>query len=126
MSEYISTFDLCERIRDVLLIGVGEIIESHTVVNNINFTVNAIKNSPTFRPVKLSDLTREQMLELGFKGWDDESKPTLLLIPQWILSFIEDEFYGECINGSVGTFKRDEIDRDHRFGCLAYGVYPSE
>jgi hypothetical protein len=68
-----------------------------------------------------TDLSFEEMIELGFGSWSEESP--MRLIPIWLFPFLADEFKSESISGSKHS-KLSEIDNDHRFGCLAYGVVP--
>jgi hypothetical protein len=65
-------------------------------------------------------LTMEDTKKLGFGKWD---KSDLRLIPLWLFPFLSDELEVYSINGKKVTNLSD-IDRDNRFGCLAYGVKP--
>lgn len=91
------------------------------IKNNLVDTVESIKNSELFTPININEFTESQLVALGFGKWD-ESK--LSLIPMWIVPFTTEKFIGECISGEKGEFLVSEIDKDTRFGCLAYGVYP--
>ena len=120
------TYDLCKLVRQIIVNRAAE---------NMNYCWSAdfsdkrlreipatLKNLKSFQPIDPAKLTAEQMDDLGFKAWSEETQ--LRLIPLWLLPFLVDEFEGECIDGERRVFKRDELDTDHRLGCLAYGVFP--
>lgn len=121
------TYDLCKLIRQTILNHAAE---------NMNYCWSAdfgdkrlreipttLKNLKFFQPIDPAKLTAEQMDDLGFKAWSEETQ--LRLIPLWLLPFLVDEFEAECIDGERRVFRRDELDTDHRLGCLAYGVFPT-
>lgn len=84
-----------------------------------------LKRGTGFKQIDPNDLTLEQLEDLGFGRWSDES--TLRLIPGWIFPFLSDTFVGASImNEEARELKRNEIDNDMRFGCLAFGVFPKE
>lgn len=121
------TYDLCKLIRQTILRRTAEIM----VYNwSADFSEKRIRKIPAifktakfFQPIDPAKLTAEQMDDLGFKAWSEETQ--LRLIPLWLLPFLVDEFEAECIDGERRVFKRDELDTDHRLGCLAYGVFPT-
>lgn len=131
MSEQkLSTFEKCKAIRNSLLTRVGESM-SYTnwsdkfKLENIQEIKNTIlhweKTYGSF-DINPNDLSMDEMKELGFSKWDEDSE--LMLIPIWLYKFLADEFECQSINGTKYN-KLSEIDNDHRFGCLAYGVIPS-
>lgn len=68
----------------------------------------------------ITALSVEELKELGFKKWDEESE--LYLIPLWAFDLIPDGTVLECISGERVIKGKDEIDLDVRFGCIAYGL----
>lgn len=68
----------------------------------------------------ITDLSKEELIELGFKKWD-EDMPDLLLIPLWIYDLIPDGTELTSISNTKSIKGKDEIDLDVRFGCIAYG-----
>jgi hypothetical protein len=124
----VDTFELCKAIRKAIVNRAAEVMtykgwSDEFCAEQIREIPEWVKGSENFRPIHPAELTAEQMKELGFCGWSEES--SLMLIPLWLLPFLADEFEGGCIDGETRTFKRDELDNDHRFGCLAYGVIPN-
>jgi hypothetical protein len=73
--------------------------------------------------IRLNDLSEEQMVELGFGLWNEETR--LFLIPLWLFPFLPDDTQAESISGEH-IAKKYKMDTDNRFGCLAYGVRPCE
>lgn len=62
------------------------------------------------------------LLALGFRPWNDEGTKELWLFPFWLVPFVPEGFPVVAIDGERLTWKRDEIDDDTRFGCIAYGI----
>ena len=94
-----------------------------------NFSSERIKEIPDvfskseyFRNVDPNEMTKDQLINLGFQKWDDES--WLILIPLYVYPFLKDEIMcGSISDICARLIKVSEIDIDHRFGCLAYGVF---
>lgn len=83
---------------------------------------DVFSKSDYFRKVDPNEMTVDQLDSLGFKKWDDESG--LMLIPLYVYPFLKDEFMcGSISDIAARNIKASEIDIDHRFGCLAYGVF---
>jgi hypothetical protein len=62
-------------------------------------------------------------LGLDFGKWNEDNP--IRLIPLWLLPFLASEFDCQDIIGKKHS-KLPEIDNDHRFGYLAYGVIPKD
>lgn len=65
-------------------------------------------------------LDDEYRFKLGFKKWSSTDKE--MLIPLWIVECLPDDFdiTVTSINGTRCSIKK--IDKDTRFGCVAYMV----
>jgi hypothetical protein len=68
-------------------------------------------------------LTCAEAVSLDFGSWDGK----LYLIPLWMYPFLKAGVKLKCIDGEEHEVSYDEqgvcnIDNDHRFGCLAYGI----
>lgn len=82
--------------------------------------------------IDVTELTKDQAVELGFGLWSEENP--IYLIPFYLYDYLE---YGQTL-GSIGGDTKvvtpnykdinssDYIDNDYRFGCLAYGFSPKE
>jgi len=69
------------------------------------------------------NLTKSEMLDLGFGRWNDKSE--LMLIPLWMYPLLKNDVRTIAISGEE-YHKKSDINTDSRFGCLAYGVYPKD
>lgn len=122
------TYELCKAIRHRILTRAAEVMNytswDHEFATNEIRTIPAkILNDEAFEPIHLEELTAEQMDDLGFGVWSEENP--MRLIPLWLLPFLPEEVNCGCIDGEIGKLKKSEMDNDHRFGCLAYGVMPA-
>lgn len=124
-----TTFEKCKAIRNSILTRCGEIMsyqwDDHSKVSNIMDIHKSISEWETKHgsfKIDPNDLTEDEMVKLGFSSWSEESK--IKLIPIWLYPFLAEDIETESISGSKHT-KKSEIDNDHRFGLLAYGVIPS-
>lgn len=71
----------------------------------------------------VTTLSLEELKELGFSKWSEESG--LRLIPLWAFDLIPDGAELESIGGEKAVKGKDEIDLDARFGCIAWGLKPA-
>lgn len=121
-----NSFELAKAIRKAICSRAAQVF-SYTnwsdgfAVNEIRTIPQWVKGSGNFKPIDPNDFTVEELKELGFGKWDEETN--LYLMPLWLLPFIKDEIECGSISGERKVIKRDEINNDERFGCLAFGVY---
>jgi len=75
--------------------------------------------------VELEALTEEDLSRLGWGKWDDDG---LMLAPlYWYKALLRKErLILTSISGEDRVIGIDEIDKDSRFGCLAYGIFPGK
>ena len=69
---------------------------------------------------KVFKLDDEERFKLGFRRWDENSKG--LLIPLWIVECLPDDFDIKVTGICGGEYSIKDIDKDTRFGCVAYMV----
>lgn len=124
-----STFDTAKTIRRVILTKAAESMNYRNwstafVGSEIKEIPVIIKNSEWFYPINPSDLTENEMIELGFSKWSEEDP--MYLIPFWLFHFLAEELECGCIDGEKRKFNKSEMDNDHRFGCMAYGIMPKK
>lgn len=67
-------------------------------------------------------LEKSEALDLGFVRWDED----LYLIPLWLLPVLPIGTKLVCISGNEIVYNGENIDKDIRFGCLAYGIIIKE
>jgi len=124
-----STFEICRSIMFNLLARAGEVTNYNKSwskdfsYDRIASFPETIKKAEWFVSVDPSDLTKEEMVTLGFRPWSDESE--MMLIPLWYAPFLKHGIEVECINGERYYFD-ETTDLDHRGGVLAFGVYPKK
>ena len=123
-----TTYELCKAIRRRIVNRAAEVM-NYTSWDH-EFAANEIRTIPAkimadeaFEPIRLEELTAEQMDDLGFGMWSEENP--MRLIPLWLFPFLPEEINCGCIDGENGKLKKSEMDNDHRFGSLAYGVMPA-
>lgn len=73
------------------------------------------------RHIDWNKLTREEAFELRFRLWD-EDMPDLFLIPLYLLPIVPIGTELTTINGDKVLYLGDNVDKDTRFGCIAYGI----
>ena len=124
-----STFEIAKNIRQIIVNGAAELMNytdwgADFVALQIRKIPERLKNTDWFVPINPADLTEAEMQELGFGKWAEEDP--MFLIPLWLFPFLADEVDCGCISGEKRRMKKTEMDNDHRFGCLAYGVMPKK
>lgn len=112
-------YEQCRRIRNALLQQVSEIVcythwSDKFCVKEIREMVSKLGNT-----VDVSQLTQQQMIDLGFRYFSEDSD--LLLIPLWLYPFLEDDIKCIAIDGKAIN-EKSKIDTDHRYGMLAFGI----
>lgn len=91
--------------------------------SNVTDFINEERKTKAIDP---NVFTKAEAVALGFGNWDGK----LLVAPLWMHRFLKEGIQLKSINEEVVTVTYDEqgksnIDNDHRFGCIAYGVeYP--
>lgn len=125
-----TTYDICTAIRSSTLNRCAEATQYGSwspefAANYIRELPGLIRETKWFKPVDPNDLTKDQMINLGFKPWSDDNP--LLLIPLWLMPYLAPTFEGGVISANEKvTLSLSEMDNDCRMGLLAYGVYVTE
>ena len=118
-------FELAKRYMTMHVNKMAECVtygwSSDFIVSEIKGFPDKLKSMDGYESINPNNLTKSQLFELGGKGWG-EDLPNLVLIPIWMLPHLPEEFKGASFSGEEVTLKTSELDNDHRFGCLAYGV----
>jgi len=124
--EEISTFEKCNTIRRRLLNRAAEVMVynwgdefSTKYLKELPEDIYSLKNGIEYFNLKLDDLTKQEMIELGF--CTVQEKPDLMLIPLWLFPFLDKNIETESIDG-VKFSKKSDLDLDNRFGCLPHGI----
>ena len=122
-------YQIAKNVRTIMMNRSAEVMNylswsSDFCAEQIREIPEKIKSYDWFTPINPSELTKDQMKDLGFGKWSDEDP--MYLIPLWMFPFLPEEINCGCIDGVKLVVKKSEMDNDHRFGCLAYGVMPKE
>lgn len=122
-----TTFQLCQMILVATATRAAEPIEytswgTEFAIKHIRDLPGRLMKSPDFFPVDPNDLTREEMENLGFRKWSEESD--LMLIPLYLLPYLKEGITVTSISGDQYFFFFESVDNDHRMGLLAFGVIP--
>lgn len=85
-------------------------------LSNLTNSINQMKSKYEFDPYIF---TKEELVCLGFGNWDG----SLLLVPLGLTPFIKQGTLLTGIAGNSVVVGITELDKDIRFGCIAFGVY---
>ena len=123
------TYEVAKNIRRIIVNSAAESMNylswsADFVASQIREIPERLKKADWFSPINPADLTEKEMLELGFGKWSEEDPK--FLIPLWLFPFLTEEVDCGCIDGEKRIQKKSEMDNDHRFGFLAYGVMPKK
>lgn len=121
MTEY----QKAKRIRQYITQRAAEVMNYESWSDE--FSTENIRNIPqkileNIGTVDVTSLTDEEMEDLGFTKWSQDNP--MRLIPLWLFPFLPEEIHIQNFDGSKQILKKSEMDKDHRFGCLAYGIPP--
>lgn len=104
---------------------VSETVQYHTWSDEFcRKEVN--KSTDTFinelkKHIDILKLTRKEAVELRFGKWEDDGD--LYLIPLYLLPIIPVGTELTSISGETIIYNGTNIDKDIRFGCLAWGIH---
>lgn len=123
-----TTFEKCQTIRKLIVNRAAEVM-CYTMWSD-EFAAKQIREipdvllerHPELGKIQPSELTEEECNSLGFGQWNADNP--MRLIPIWLFPFLADEIQTTCIDGS-SVLRKADMDNDHRYGCLAYGIMPS-
>jgi hypothetical protein len=90
-------------------------------------TIKSLKRvQEEFKKVDFTELSEDELRDLGFSKWSEEELPGVWLVPLYLYPCIPDGTELTSIFGEKAVKGTDEIDNDVRFGCLAYGITVKE
>lgn len=120
-----TTFEMCSGIRRLIMNTTAEVMNyiswgSEYSYKRIMELPEKIKGKGDFKFIDPTELTLDEMKELGFNRWSSDNP--IMLIPLWLMPFIDPKVEVTDIEGEKSLFK--DADNDNRYGCLAYGVNP--
>ena len=121
-----TTYEKCQAVRQVIVNRSAEVMNYPNWSDQ--FAAKQIREIPKaldiqIGKINIAELTEPQMDDLGFGRWFDDHP--MRMIPLWLFKFLPDEIESECIDGTKSVLKTADMDNDHRFGCIAYGILPN-
>ena len=121
-----TTYEKCQAVRSAIVNCAAEVMNYSSWDDG--FAAKQIREIPEtlaaeIGKINIAELTAPQMDDLGF-GQLSKDDP-MRLIPLWLFKFLPDEIECKSIDGAKSVRKTEEMDSDHSFGCLAYGVLPN-
>lgn len=126
----ITTYDICHYIRKRMLSLIGNVLvygntDAMQVYEDICTLKQHIECVDGYFPPDPNNLTDDEAQELGFGKWSDDSD--LRLIPVYLVPFMPPQFSGRHIDEDKDTtIVMSAVDTDSRFGCVSFGVIPSD
>jgi hypothetical protein len=84
------------------------------------------ENEYYIEQLKKSDLSDEKRKEYEKEIERNKRCVGLRLIPLWLFGMIPEGLVVTNIGGEDFKFRKGKTDLDHRFGRLAYGIYPKD
>ena len=121
-----TTYELAKRYMQMHCAKLAELIEydwsDAFKEKELSKFIDDLQAMEGYRYIDPNNLTKDQLLDLGGRLWSDDNGD-YILIPLWLKAHLPTVFNGSCLGAPEKLLKTSEIDNDHRFGCLAYGVY---
>lgn len=118
----------CDVVRKTLLRAVSEVIQyswdTEFKMKNILSADSALMDSVNYSQIDITELSSTEMDLLGFGTFNQEMKERL--IPLWLLPYIKTGIIATSIMGNKEPLSPNFRDKDHRFGCMAWGVLPKD
>lgn len=120
-----TTYDKCKAVRNHILARAAAVMnypwDDEFSAKQIRETHE--KAGKDYATLDITKLTASQMEDLGFGKWSKNDP--MWLIPLWLYQWLPEVMETKCIDGTVEVLRKAKMDTDHRFGYLAYGIYPS-
>lgn len=124
-----TSYEIVKRIQVMLLTYMGD-VNAYFEHWSVEFCTDHIKEGYSkvvdqlkSLNFKISDLTKEQLIDIGFGLWSEKSK--VYLAPIWIVPILklDKTQVFHSISGESFTFESDpDPDLDTRFGLVAFGI----
>lgn len=89
-----------------------------------NHIVEAVFENQLVTKEEIDQLSKEQLLEIGFGVWNTENEESLLLIPLVLVPVFKEDILVIGIDDEEEPLK--VIDKDIRYGCIAAGFKRKE
>ena len=89
-----------------------------------NHIVEAVFENQLVTKEEIDQLSKEQLLDIGFGVWNTENDESLLLMPLILVPIFKEDILVMCIDDEEEPLK--VVDKDIRYGCIAAGFKRKE
>ena len=94
------------------------------LVKSRNYVLESVFENQLVTKEEVDQLSKEQLLDIGFGVWNTENEESLLLIPLTLVPVFKDDVLVIGIDDEEEPLK--VIDKDIRYGCIAAGFKRKE
>lgn len=94
------------------------------LVKSRNYVLESVFENQLVSKEEIDQLSKEQLLDIGFGVWNTENDESLLLIPLVLVPVFKEDILVLGIDGEEEPLK--VVDKDIRYGCIAAGFKRKE
>lgn len=94
------------------------------LVKSRNYVLESVFENQLVSKEEIDQLSKEQLLDIGFGVWNTENDESLLLIPLTLVPVFKDDVLVIGIDDEEEPLKA--VDKDIRYGCIAAGFKRKE
>lgn len=95
-----------------------------TLVKSRNYVLESVFENQLVTKEEIDQLSKEQLLDIGFGVWNTENNESLLLMPLILVPVFKEDIL------VIGIDDREDLlkytDKDIRYGCIAAGFKRKE
>lgn len=94
------------------------------LVKSRNYVLESVFENQLVTKEEIDQLSKEQLLDIGFGVWNTENDESLLLMPLVLVPVFKEDILLTDIFGEEVPLK--DMDKDIRYGCIAAGFKRKE
>lgn len=94
------------------------------LVKSRNYVLESVFENQLVTKEEIDQLSKEQLLDIGFGVWNTENEESLLLIPLVLVPVFKEDILVIGIDDEEEPLK--DTDKDIRYGCIASGFKRKE
>lgn len=94
------------------------------LVKSCNYVIEAVFKNELISKEEIDQLSKEQLLDIGFNLWDTENNESLLLMPLVLVPVFKEDILVIGIDDEEELLK--DTDKDIRYGCIPSGFKRKE
>ena len=94
------------------------------LVKSRNYVLESVFENQLVTKEEIDQLSKEQLLDIGFGVWNTENEESLLLMPLILVPVFKEDILVIGIDGEEEPLK--VVDKDIRYGCIAAGFKRKE